>query len=104
MERTQSRTETPELVPIGEIVKSLPSRVAGKRLHRSTVFGWIRSGRLAARKIAGAWYITREQFQELMEGEGPKRIPKGRKIDTTPRCQSASHKRAVEELKKRGAM
>ena len=76
----------PELIPLHEIPKIVPSTRPGKRIHLSTVYRWAMSGRLPSVKIAGGRYVTKDALLQLVNGAEPKRRP----VPPNERARAAS--------------
>ncbi len=39
------------------------------RAHPSTVYRWIKDGRVRATKVGGRWYVRRDDLDKLLAGE-----------------------------------
>jgi len=99
---------SPELVAIAAVCELIPSRVPGKRLAPSTVLRWITSGRLTGRKIAGGWYVTREDLDEFIRGREPVTSrAKGKEKEGSKKRKpvaSRGHKEAERRMRRRGIL
>lgn len=66
LEQEIEKLERARKIPEGYVsIQEVTSRT---RLHRNTVYRWIRQGRIPAKKIDGKWLIPVESFQEILEG------------------------------------
>jgi excisionase family DNA binding protein len=41
------------------------------RVHPSTLYRWIKQGRVRATKLGGRWYVCRDDLDKLLAGDLP---------------------------------
>lgn len=54
-----------DLLPLTEAARLLPSSRRGKRLHASTLYRWVREGRLRAWRIGRYWFVSAREVRAL---------------------------------------
>ncbi len=47
------------------------SEQLGREVPRNTVWGWVKSGKITARKFGGKWYIDGDAMVAFLEGTNP---------------------------------
>ena len=60
------KREKAQKIPEGYV--SVQEVLSRTRLHRNTVYRWLKQGKIPARKMNGKWFIPVEVFWEILEG------------------------------------
>ena len=62
----QASDELPDdLIGLAEAAAILPSRKRGRKIHTTTVWRWIRTGKIEGWKVAGEWRVSARQVRGL---------------------------------------
>ena len=84
-----------DLIGLREATRLLPGLRAGKRIHIATLYRWCRVGRLPSWKIGVGTFVSRSDVLRLA-------VPVVRPVLVPAICRGEEHRRAVEELARRG--
>lgn len=91
----ETAEDLPDLIPVKEAAKLLPSGRAGKRVHVSTLVRWIREGRLPGYRIGRAVMVSASDLGRFVRGN---RIKAAEPIVTKP---SAAEQRYIDDALRR---